>query len=339
MVESTTRERLLAFLERRPDLSCETIAAFTTLSPVTVRKYASGERGATPYTDTQIERVLSQIEEGHILRPEDSEPVEITESVEPGLRRVPRNRDFYMIDTVKRVRQVLDFCADHASIGVITAEYGAGKTESVAHWRKNNGRKIDHIVFEFDEFSARGVVDFVECLADRLSVSYRTGVINSGRTMRAICTALEAAPMLLIFDQCESVSPRILQVIRQIWDHTRLAGVGIVMLASPLLMQKLHDRRMKDVGALTSRVGIWATLRGVQKEEAAAILKAEGVKEIDDDAFALVWKATNGSMRRLMAVADLLVAKHAGKPVTERTVVGVAQNLWGMSLQGVTRAA
>ncbi len=44
-------------------------------------------------------------------------------------------------------------------------------------------------------------------------------------------------------------------------------------------------------------------------------------------------------MRRLMAVAELLVAKHAGKPVTERTVAGVAQNLWGLNLQSGPRAA
>ena len=66
-------------------------------------------------------------------------------------------------------------------------------------------------------------------------------------------------------------------------------------------------------------MGIWAALRGVQREEAINILRQEGVKEIDDDAFDLIWRATGGSMRRLMAVAELLVAKHAGKPVTERT--------------------
>ena len=37
-------------------------------------------------------------------------------------------------------------------------------------------------------------------------------------------------------------------------------------------------------------------------------------------------------MRRLMRSIDLLRAKHAGKPVSEKTVTGVAAHLWGMSL-------
>ena len=102
---------------------------------------------------------------------------------------------------------------------------------------------------------------------------------------------------------------------------------------------EIYKGRMKDIGALTSRVGIWAALRGVQREEAINILRQEGVKEIDDDAFDLIWRATGGSMRRLMAVAELLVAKHAGKPVTEHTVAGVAQNLWGLNLQSPRAAA
>lgn len=335
------RERLNALRDRRPDISLTMLSAFTTLGPRTITKVASGQRNANPYTEGQITSVLDRIDAGEILRlGGDARAVELTESVEPGRPvRVQRQRDFYVIDTVRRVRQVLEFCVEHAAIGIITAEYGVGKTESVSHWRKNAGRKVENLVFEFDEFSARNIQDFVECLADRLGVPYRRGPVNAGRTMRAICAALEKEPMLLIFDQCESVAPRILQVIRQIWDATRRAGVGMVLLASPLLFTKLHEGRMKDIGALTSRVGIWAALRGVQREEAINILRQEGVKEIDDDAFDLIWRATGGSMRRLMAVAELLVAKHAGKPVTERTVTGVAQNLWGLNLQSPRAAA
>lgn len=336
-----TRERLNTLLIRRPDLSFTAIAAHTTLNSQTVSRIASGERLATDYTAGQIMTVLDHIEAGQILRlGGDAGAVQITESVEPGCRaRVQRQRDFYVIDTVRRVKQVLDFCVEHAAIGIITADYGVGKTESVAHWRKNTGRKVEHAVFEFDEFSARSVSDFVECLADHLGVSYRRGAVNSGRTMRAICAALEGEPLLLIFDQCESAAPRILQVIRQIWDAGRRSGVGVVLLASPLLFTKLHDGRMKDIGALASRVGIWATLRGVQREEAANILRQEGITDISDDAFDLVWRATGGSMRRLMAVADLLRSKHAGKSISERTVIGVARHLWGLSLGGTKAGA
>ena len=215
-----TRERLNALLERRPHLSITAIASHTTLAARTVSRVALGQREPNAYTDSQITAVIDQIEAGQILRfgGDITSVVELTESVEPGRPvRVQRQRDFYVIDTVRRVKQVLDFCVEHSAIGIVTAEYGVGKTESVAHWRKNAGRKVEHLIFEFDEFSARNIQDFVECLADRLGVAYRRGPANAGRTMRALCAALEKEPMLLIFDQCESVAPRILQVIRQIW--------------------------------------------------------------------------------------------------------------------------
>jgi RPA family protein len=65
----------------------------------------------------------------------------------------------------------------------------------------------------------------------------------------------------------------------------------------------------------------------------AAILKQEGVKEVDEEAFDLWWKATGGSMRRLMRAVDLLQAKHDGKRVTVKTIAGVAGHLWGMNVE------
>jgi hypothetical protein len=111
-----------------------------------------------------------------------------------------------------------------------------------------------------------------------------------------------------------------------------------VLLGSPLLVERMRGTRMKDVGALTSRVGIWAALRGVQREEAADIVRKEGVSQIDDPAFNLLWQVTGGSMRRLMAVTDLLTSKHSGKPVTEKTLEGVAGMLWGLSIPGKAAA-
>jgi len=336
---TTLRERLNALFERRPGLTYGAIAPFTTMARRTVEMIGCGDRVPRPENEAQLHGVLDQIDAGEILRTGGSAAIEITETAAPGRRRVQRTRGFYITDTVRRVRQVLDYCAEHAAVGVITAEFGAGKTESVSHWRKTAGREIEHVVFEFDEFSSRNVVDFIGALADMLEVGHPTGPQSGGQTFRAICALLQEHPSLLIFDQVECVFPRILQVMRQIWDRTRKTGTGIVLLASPMFMSRLHTGRMRDIGALTSRVGIWAALRGVQREEAVNILRQEGVKEIDDDAAELLFRAVGGSMRRLMAVADLLVAKHAGKLVTERTVAGVAENLWGLNLQGRGKAA
>jgi hypothetical protein len=109
--------------------------------------------------------------------------------------------------------------------------------------------------------------------------------------------------------------------------------VGVVLLSAPILLTRMNQSRIADLGALTSRVGIWAPLAGIQRAEMAAIVKQEGFTDIEESAFDLWWKATAGSMRRLMRALDLLKAKHAGKRITEKTIAGVAGHLWGMSLR------
>ena len=93
-------------------------------------------------------------------------------------------------------------------------------------------------------------------------------------------------------------------------------------------------RRVADLGALTSRVGIWAPLSGVSRAEMAAIVKQEGIEDIEEAAFDLWWRSTGGSMRRLMRAVDLLKAKHQGKRITEKTIATMAGYLWGLPVRG-----
>jgi hypothetical protein len=124
----------------------------------------------------------------------------------------------------------------------------------------------------------------------------------------------------------------VLQVVRQIWDKTADAGVGVVLLGAPVLLGRMLGGHRSDLGALTSRVGVWAPLAGLTREEMASILKAEGIGDVEDSAFDLWYRAAQGSMRRLMRSMDLIKAKHAGRRVTEKTITGVAGHLFGMRL-------
>lgn len=248
------------------------------------------------------------------------------------MRGVRQAGNFYQTQTVKRVAEVLDFCSQNCAIGVITADYGAGKTEAVNGWRRANAGKVDSLVIEFDQFSSRNVIDFVCLLGHHFGVERAGGSANGGFLFRELCHRLRKSPVLLVFDQAERVSLRILDLIRQIWDRTHDAGVGVVLLSAPILLTRMNQSRVADLGALTSRVGIWAPLSGVGRMEMAQIVKQEGFTDIEESAFDLWHKATSGSMRRLMRALDLLKAKHAGKRITEKTIAGVAAHLWGMSL-------
>ena len=331
------RKQVLDLLERRPDIEPHVLGSYTKLAPPTFRHVLSGAQTPGTEVNRELARVLRLVESGEILQA-GQEAVTISERAAGERPRMRRARDFYVTDTVQRVGQVLTYCSEQAAIGVVSGDYGVGKTEALRYWRGKAGRALNHCVFEFDEFSARNVCDFINQVAELLGVPSAPSHSFGGKTFREVCAALCDQPMLLIFDQCETVQPRIFQVIRQCWDRTRHAGVGVVLLGSPLLVERMRGTRMKDVGALTSRVGIWAALRGVQREEAADIVRKEGVSQIDDPAFNLLWQVTGGSMRRLMAVTDLLSSKHSGKPVTEKTLEGVAGMLWGLSIPGKAAA-
>jgi hypothetical protein len=108
--------------------------------------------------------------------------------------------------------------------------------------------------------------------------------------------------------------------------------VGIAILAAPILLGRLSSGRMSDFGALSSRVGVWAPLAGLSKEEFRAIVKQEGITDVDPEALDLWWASSGASMRRLLRAIDLLKAKHSGKRVTQKTVESVAGFLWGMQI-------
>jgi DNA transposition AAA+ family ATPase len=327
------RDSARAFLALRPDLSSIDLAQYTTLADTTVRAFLAptGRVRGREVVD-KIRRVIQQARAGDILMPGGPQSVSITEDHSKQVRRVARQGTFYEIQTVRRVSEVLDYCAEHCAIGVVTADFGVGKTEAVKAWRRGRGRKVDCAVMEFDEFSSCDKVEFVRELCRQFGLPTILGSQSGGRMFRALVDHLNEHPCLLIFDQCETLRPRVCQVIRQIHDRTNEAGCGVVMLAAPILLARLLSGRMADLGALTSRVGIWAPLSGITKAEMAAVVKQEGFEDVDEAAFDLWYKATNGSMRRLMRSLALLKAKHAGKRVTEKTVAGVAGHLWGMEL-------
>jgi DNA transposition AAA+ family ATPase len=328
---NAARLEVREWMKSRPDVTSAHIAQFTTLSDSTVRAWIAG---AFPGGHDVVQGILSAVRQakaGDILRPGGHESVLLTVDEEKRVRRVQRaDSKFYETQTVKRISEVLDYCAERCAIGVVTADFGVGKTEAVKAWRQRNAGKVESVVFEFDEFSSTNKVDFVRLMARQFGIASNVGPQNGGLVFRDLCEYLRQDPTLLIFDQCETVRPRVCQVIRQLWDRTADAGVGVVMLAAPILLARLMSGKMADLGALTSRVGIWAPLSGMTRGEMAAIIKQEGIADIDEAAFDLWWRGTGGSMRRLMRAIDLLKTKHSGKRVTEKTIVGVAAHLWGM---------
>ncbi len=324
------RQEVRAWMSTRPDVTAADIAQYTTLSSSTVRAWIAGSFPGGLDVVNGIVEAVRQAKFGEILMPGSAESITVTEDQQARVRKVVRTGAFYEVQTARRIFEVLDFCAQQCAIGVITADYGCGKTEAVKVWRQKTARKVESVVFEFDEFSSTNKVDFVRVMARYFGLAHDVGSQNGGLVFRDLCDHLRENPCLLVLDQCETLRPRVCQVIRQIWDRTNDAGVGVVMLAAPILLARLMAGKMADLGALTSRVGIWAPLSGLTRAEMATIVKQEGITDVEDAAFDLWWRVTGGSMRRLMRSLDLLKAKHTGK-ISEKTIRGVGGMLWGMN--------
>ena len=325
------RERVRRLLANRPDLTAEDLAQHTTLAASTIRLWLSGGMPGGREVVGQMVRVAELVEAGDVLAPGGrAETVVLTEDTSKRVVRIARRGAFYETQLVRRVAEVCDYCAEHAAIGCVTSGFGNGKTEAVAAWRRKTVGKVESLVLELDEYIGCNKVDFICTLARTLGATAMSGSQNGGRAFRDVCEKLRENPVLLVFDQGEVARARIMQVIRQIHDRTAEAGVGVVILAAPVLLARLS--KMPDLGALASRVAIYAPLSGLSRDEMAAICKQEGITDVEDAAFDLWWKTTGGSMRRLMRSIDLLKAKHAGKRVTEKTLSGVGSMLWGMNL-------
>jgi len=318
----TPRERLAELYRVRPDLTPNDLSAHMTIGYSTLKKYGAGTQPATERIDAEVTRVLDMIEARDILQPGSDRAITINEARPARVRRVSRRRGFYQTEFARRVAQVMTYCAEQSAIGLITADYGAGKTEAAGAWRRDEGRNVESILVEFDEFTASNRIGIVQAIAEALGLPTHCGSQDGARLFREVVAALRRSPCLLILDQCELARPRILQVLRQIWDRTRDAGVGLVLLAAPILLVRLKASRMQDLGALESRIGVVAPLSGISREEMAAIVKQEGITDLTDEAFALWWRSCRGSMRRLMVSLDLLKTKHEGNADTPGGRVG-----------------
>lgn len=327
------RERIKRFLAARPDVSVVDLVHMTTLSDQAGRNFMNGHLPGGREVVSELTRVMELAEAGDLLPPGGRRGgVVISEEAPEQVKRVAKRRNFYMTETVRKIAEVLDYCVETCCIGVVTADFGVGKTEGVKAWRRER-RNVETLVFEFDEFSSSNKVDFVQQLATALGLEPPPGQQQGGKVFRAVCQKLRESPCLVILDQCETVRARMMQVVRQIWDQTHEYGVGVVLLAAPILLSRMRVSRIADLGALTSRVGVWAPLSGVSRAEMARIVKQEGIEEVDEGAFDLWWRSTAGSMRRLMRAVDLLKAKHQGKRITEKTIAGMAGYLWGMQIR------
>jgi len=328
------RTDLEEFLSARPDLTMLDLTQQTTLCDSAGRNFLNGHLAGGFEVVGQLRRVLDLAKRGEILTPSGNNGTVLfaeTESRQPP--RATKARRFFETETVRKIAEVLDYTAKQATIAMVTGSFGAGKTEAVQAWRRGKGKNTPNLLLELDDFLLASKVDFIRQVANVLDLEVPRGCQAGAQVFRAVVEKLWEAPCLVILDQVEAARARVLQIVRQLHDRTHEAGVGIVLLGAPILVTRMTESRMTDLGALTSRIGIWVSVNGVSRAEMAAILKHEGIHDIEEPAFEMFWRLVGGSMRRLVHAIELLHARHAGKRVDKNTVASMATYLWGTQVR------
>lgn len=136
------REEVREWMRSRPDVTAAHIGQYCTLSDGTVRAWIAGGFPGGRDVVGQILAAVRRAKAGEILAPGGQESVTLLVDEEKRPQKVARVGKFYETQTARRIGEILDFCAEHAAIGVCTAAFGVGKTEAVREWRRRRGRGV-----------------------------------------------------------------------------------------------------------------------------------------------------------------------------------------------------
>ncbi len=202
-------------------MSMYDVAQHTDLANSTVCRYLTGDLAETERIAGQMRLFLSRIDRGKIRGARNADVVPISSA--PAKRRrqaETRERRTYETDVMRKVWSTIDLCVENRSIGLITADFGVGKTAAAQAWRATH--RIDSIYIEFNHFTAASKYHLITLLASSLGLGDRRVTHGSAaRIFTDIVERLREQPMVLIFDQCEGARVKTLQIIRQLWDQTR----------------------------------------------------------------------------------------------------------------------
>src|SRR5476649_2795706 len=135
---NAARDEVRSWMKVRPDVTAAHIAQFTTLSGATVRAWIAGSFPGGHQVVAGILSVVRQAKAGEILTPGGRESVVLMVDEDQRVRKVHQAGKFYETQTATRIGEVLDYCAEHCTLGVITADFGVGKTEAIRHWQGRN---------------------------------------------------------------------------------------------------------------------------------------------------------------------------------------------------------
>lgn len=214
--------------------------------------------------------------------------------------------NFVMISAAKIVFEVCEWCRLRGSLGLLIGIAGVGKTFSLKYYARTSG-----VIF-----IRMNIADTISSLLRKIGHGLRTQPTreNTPLFLGRIIEKLHGSGRLLIFDEAQFLSFRMLETLRHILDES--LKVGIVLAGPPSLYEQLVGRKSQLFDQLFTRVSIKRELPLLNLEDVSSILRS--VKpDINDELFKIAFRTCEGRARTLVAnciLADEL-ARKIGKDI------------------------
>ncbi len=145
-----------------------------------------------------------------------------------------KSEDFKIVETVNL--KTTHFICDEAIIGnemaVIVGDAGSGKTEALKAYLERNPASI--FIESVPGMQFRAVL---KNLAKKVGIT--TGSKNPEEIIREIAKDLKNRETVLIIDEAENLTTKMLEAIRRIWDFSK---VPTVLVGTPALLNNLKGR-------------------------------------------------------------------------------------------------
>ncbi len=193
----------------------------------------------------------------------------------------------------------------------LTGEVGTGKTMLVRSLLEQNLRDVDLALVLNPRLSRR---DFMAAICDELGIGYqgppyRLKQLTDDLTRHLLKTHAEGRHTVLVIDEAQNLSPRVLEQIRLLTnlETSRHKLLRIILVGQPELQQLLAR---KDLRQVDQRITARYHLAPLCREETARYIRHRlSVAGVGDDLFTssalkLVYYITDGVPRRINTLCE-----------------------------------
>lgn len=164
--------------------------------------------------------------------------------VEERKELAPREPEFKMTGISERVINIIACCQAIGKVGVVCGDAGVGKTMAINEYKRNN--PDTSVIITINPCFA-SIVGVNELLAEAFRIQEKA----SRRIYLEVLNRLEGSNKVLIIDEAQHLTPRVLDYLRSITDKTH---TGMVFIGNTELKAKMNGGGKKEYSQVYSRV-------------------------------------------------------------------------------------